>query len=257
MRVRAMAALAMAAFPAAFASAGEVSNLITSVQMIAPAPTTQPVEGVGFFEDFEGFALGGAGQFGWLTNTGTIVNSGVGGFGSRTASANVAAGAVGFVASPDFGASSFGLIAADLVATVDDGTTYGFETDHIDSGTINTRVLFQPGGGIDVVQIVAGAGAVISTSGSWAAGVSTQIGIEVLAGNMLNVYQDGSLIFSGHDIVQELAVGAGGLDRIVGGNFGGGNGSLLIDNITDQLIPAPGALALFGMAGFAATRRRR
>ena len=143
MRARAMAALAIAAIPAAFATAGGTSNLITSLQMSAPAPVVDPIEGIGVFEDFEGFALGAAGQFGWLTNSGTIVNSGVAGFGARTASANVQAGGVGFVASPDFGPAAFGLIAADLVATLDDGTTYGFETDHIDSGTINTRVLLK------------------------------------------------------------------------------------------------------------------
>lgn len=258
MRAPVLAALAVAAIPATLATAGSANtNLITSLQATAQPVGQITTEGIGFFEDFEGFALGSATQLGWGTNTGTIIDSGIAGFGSRTASVNFDPAGAGFVVSPDFGAPTFGLIAADVVATADDGSTYAFETDHVDSGTINTRVLFNPGGSIDVVQVSGGAGVIVATTGSWSAGVATQIGIEVLAGNMLNVYQDGALIFSGHDIVQELAVGGGGLDTIVGVHFGGGQGSFLIDNVTDQLVPGPGAMALFGVAGLAATRRRR
>src|SRR5690606_40094329 len=126
--------------PAVMAAPG-ASHLIS----IGAAANGGATEGVGFMENFEGFDLGSIGQFGWTGFGASIVNTGVAGFGSRSVSVPVNPnGSANETFSPDFGDPMLGVVAADFLMTVDNGTTVSFATSSYEDSTIHTRVLFQP-----------------------------------------------------------------------------------------------------------------
>lgn len=250
------------------AIAGTAVASISNESLASLTPLGSPgddgnTEGALFSEDFESFSLGGlVGQGGWTTNVGQVVDSGLPGFGSRSVSIGGSVDTnAGFITSPIFADQTFGTLGADINIAVNDGVSvWTYSTFDVDAGAvgfINTRVLLNPDGTIDAVQTDdMGNGVIVGTTGAWSAGQTTRIAIQVLEGGVLNIFQDGSLIFIGTDITFDLGF-EGGFDAMQAATFGDFNASpMLIDNI-NSTIPSPGALALFGLAGLAAGRRRR
>jgi hypothetical protein len=253
------AALAMIA---GAASANQLpSTSVNSLRAEATTNLTSP-RGPGYTENFESFTLGNPNQAGW---TGTlnvaIVDSGVPGFGARTAATTSSGSGLGAFEfrSPTVGVQSS--LAADVL--INDAGALGttlFQLLTVDSvgGFFNTRINFNSDGSIEALQAVGGVGVFAATTGSWAVGQTTRVGVEVLGDGTLNVYQDNSVIFTGVDINFAIGGASNGVDSI--GNFslndaGTGADVMLMDNI--GAIPAPGVAAVFGLAGLAGLRRRR
>jgi len=224
-------ALGVIAASAAGAARAEDPRSLTALVPPATEQAFRGPEGAGclFEEDFEGISLGGIdGVAGWTaTSTAFVELSGAQagaspapGFGDRSLAVNwESAAEVGTALSPDFGGlGAFGRIDVDVIVY----STPGQATDvlpavtpvNTETGLINARVVLQPGGAIEVLQVAGGSGVFMSTTGSWSLDVATQISVEVLPGNVLNVYQDDVLIFTGHDIAVELGAGGGGINRL-------------------------------------------
>jgi hypothetical protein len=238
------------------------SQSVNSLEAVSISQST--LRGPGYTENFEAFSLGGGEQFGWTSAfppNFTIENSGVPGFGARTAQHfSDVSDVAGFeIISPNFVAQ--GNIAADI--QINDvgpaGTSlYQFVTVDTVAGFFNTRINFNSNGTIEALQAVGGVGVFAATTGSWTAGQQFRIGVEVLGDGTLNVYQNNSVIFTGVDIAFALTGANNGIDnvRIFAANTSlEGNDTLWLDNI--GAIPAPGAAAVFGLAGLAGLRRRR
>jgi len=195
----------------------------------APAPSDASVPGLRgslYQEDFETIPLGLIdGISGWVSNSGLVELSGTqtGGipeptFGNRSLSVNFAGTETGVARTPVFGSQTgqFGLVEADVIIYPLGGSgtiTTAISTIDGVSDFVNTRIVLSTGGVIEALQAVSGSGVFMPTSGSWSFGTPTRIGIETLPNNVLNVYQDGALIFSGHDVSQELG-NAGGANAV-------------------------------------------
>lgn len=215
----------------------------------------------GFAEDFETYSLGELnGQSGWTSWISSVESYGdEPRFDDRTVmiGTDPEQTIFGQVYSPTI-PHMFGVVAIDLLIIGDeDYAGVSFEVSDADSLIPNTRLFFHPDGAISAAQSD-GPHSVIpaSTGGHWTSGVVMQMGVEVLPSGMLNVYQDGQLVFTGHDVNHELGTGFDGLSRPVGIiNYGGA--TVYFDNITDTLVPAPGASVFFSVAALAAVRTRR
>lgn len=210
----AMAALCTTGFISSVQAQGEAPNL-AYVTDASGAPGG--IAGVSFAEDFETFTLGvGCGQNGWACvapGTWDVVNSGVTGFGQRTArsTASGTAAAAQDIRSPVFPLEQ-GIIQADIIIN-NTGSLFQFNSLNTlaGAGFFNTRLNFEASGVINALQIVGvppcTTGTFAATTGTWTPGVKMRIGIEVLSGNILRVYKDGVQIFTGHDIAQFCAAG--------------------------------------------------
>jgi hypothetical protein len=258
-----MIALAAGLVVVSGAAMARPSSDYSSFEAVIPAGS---VRGTTFVENFEAFNLGAAvPQFGWgsqFADNFSIVNSGVAGFGSRTAEHfSDASGFAGFeIISPTF--ASTDNIAADIrinnVGATGTGTLYQFVSQNTGAALVNTRINFNANGTIEALQAVGGVGVFSATSGSWSFGETFRIGVEVLNDGTLNIYQNNSLIFTGTDIVHAIQGASSGLDSMAiwaANTVAQGNDTLWLDNI--GAIPAPGAAALMGLAGLAGLRRRR
>lgn len=250
------------AIVAGAASADRVGSL--SVDALSATPISFQAPRGMYSENFEGFALGSGIQNGWnsaFAPNFTIVDTGIAGFGQRTAQhMSDESGFSGIeVRSPIFGPQSS--IAADI--RINDmgpvGTSlYQLVTIGSGSTTFNTRLNFNSDGTIEALQAVGGVGVFAMTTGSWSAGQVTRIGIEALGNGALNIYQDNSLIFSGLDInfvINGSASGIGELGIWALNDAATGADTMYLDNLA--AIPAPGAAAVLGLAGLAGFRRRR
>jgi hypothetical protein len=127
---------------------------------------------------------------------------------------------------------------------------------------IVTRVLMETDGTIDVLQVDPADpanGIFVDTGFTWSAGEEFQIGVDLANDGTFRVLKNGAASASFTDISFELTgTLTPGYDSLVLDHFNQNEGPLvLVDNITGTVIPTPGAMALLGVAGLAATRRRR
>ncbi|MEM1013320.1 MAG: PEP-CTERM sorting domain-containing protein [Planctomycetota bacterium] len=262
----ATAGIASAAVDETVASVSPL-NLTVSAQIDRGiVPRTTPVE------DFEaGFPAGGVGAVadvnGWsLGSAWGIETPGLGGsdFAIQLANPNpLSAGST--VISPagatGFGISTFDVRIDDLPTSPD---TFGIEFGNNVTTTIATRFVFQSDNTIDVLQVVGGGGAFVEEIITFADGEEFQLGTEVLADGTLNVYKDGSLVFSGEEINFALSGVAQSADSVVGALFLTGTGADIVggfdgtfDNFGNTLVPEPTSAALLALGGLTALRRRR
>lgn len=222
--------------------------------------------GLAFVEDFETFTPGPlVPQGGWSSDfeanaLATNVNPIAGGVSGRhTSDGSVFAGFE--VRSPLFTAG-FGAINADV--QINGGTSL-YQLVPVSNGTgfFSTRVNFDLNGDISVGQVNAAQTAFefIDSGANWTPGQVMNIGVGVAGDGTLTVTMNGGTIFTGSDTASALGLGAGAVDQwlIFAGNEGVGNADGSGDTITfDNInIPAPGAIALAGLGGLAAARRRR
>lgn len=203
-------------------------------------------EGVSYAEDFEaGFIVGNqvAGQNGWVSdfapNT-QVVQPGIENISAR----HIQDGTLisGFeMNSPTF-TGEFGILATDLLLT-GTGGLYQLIPD-APSGFFITRVNFETTGAINVGQGDPGCTMFVfqPTTGSWTPGVVTRIAFEVPGDGTLNVYQDGSLIFSGQDLNDQCFAGPEPINQLLTfadnagtGAFDGTGDTLTLDNISSEL----------------------
>jgi cysteine-rich repeat protein len=208
------------------------------------------IAGVAFSENFEsGYTLGfGCGQNLWACGAGTggfdIVNFpaqvtfGAFSYQSR-AGAGGTAGTGG--ASPIF-ASQTGQTHADIVIS-DNASLFQWNSVNTIAGFFNTRLNFEANGQIRALTVdpACTVGTFANTTGTWAPNVKMRIGIEVLAGNILRVYKNGAVIFTGQDIAQICAAATpAGITRVQNFNSNTGTTTLMtVDNISQDAVLNP------------------
>jgi len=220
-----------------------------------------------FFEDFEtGFSVGTTPQNGWtsqfnpsahFTNIDPI--DGMMSFRHTSDGSSFS----GFEQISPIFTPSFGVLAADVRLT-GSNSLYQFITVG-DTGTFSTRVNFETDGRIRVGQVdMSGTMFEFIDSGStWSVGNTFNFGIGVRQTGELDIYLDGAIIFSGLETNFVLSGNAAPIDQwlsftnnVGSGTVGGTGDTMTVDNF-GKVIPTPGALALFGLAGLGAVRRRR
>jgi len=179
-------------------------------------------DGAGITENFETFTLGaGCTQNGWtgFCDPGPppagflIVDDPAATFGTRSAR-HVSDGSnvTGFeMVGPLQTNAQFGLLAVDVYIS-NTASLYQLITGANTSGTtvtFNTRINFEANGTITALQTSdCATGAFSATTGTWAPNTILRLGIEVTAGGgpgSLKLYKDGTLIFTGRDIVGQCA----------------------------------------------------
>ncbi len=217
----------------------------------AEPPFEGGIAGVDMTQDFEsGFSyVAACSQNGWTCGGApgvfSIVNSGIAGFGTHSIrdAATEIFPALQQIQSPLLPAAQTGVVAADIVIS-DTSSLWQFTTVNTlaGSGFFNTRINFELNGAITALQVTNSppcvSGIFLPTNGTWAPGVKMRIGIEIQPGNVLRVYKDGVLIFTGEDIAQHCAPGDPdiGATQIRDFNSNVGNSSTLtIDNISSSL----------------------
>lgn len=216
------------------------------------------------FEAAEGFGLGPIdGQAGWTTFLGTA--------GSDISGANPAGGAqhfrIGFDAgnpagtltggfSPDIGAqaASPSSLSVDVAISAADGADYDVVPQAPSQALLSARVKFSWLGDILVLDDTGGGLAFTDTGFDWIAGgyKNLQIDIDPTA-NTIDYYYDDSLIYSSvagvfaGSQIEQVVLLSDNFQIDDTGDF---------DNLMFANIPAPAALALFGLVGLAGRRRR-
>ena len=148
------------------------------------------------------------------------------------------------------------------------GSTYDIAPRGLDFGLFNTRVRFDRDGMVRVGEPEVGKFGDVSfdfidTGFNWLVDTDYRVSIQIFSDGGLTVGINGSEIFSGMETTFEVFGIAGQIQEfnIFAGNEGVGSAdgtgdTLTLDNVLVG-IPAPGAAALFGLGGLAATRRRR
>ena len=274
-----LAATAAVAVCASSAFANETTPT-SPTDLVAIANGNGPSTRSGPSEDFESFPLGGFGTVttvnGWsLGSAWGIEDSSIGGAGGNRAlglnnPSPTAAGSSFFspAQSPSFGVAALDMRIDAMPTTADN---FGLQTQSATTGTtaINTRLIFQNDGTVDVLQVEAGAGVFVEEIFTWTPGEEFQVGVETLADGTLNVYKNAALVFTGTEINSSLGNPNGTADQWVGQIFLGntaGNGSGIggaydatFDNFgtTLRAVPEPASLGLLGLGGLALIRRRR
>ena len=205
----------------------------------------------GLSENFEGFEIGGIHeQFGWTTNPESnyndsfIVDSGVAEFGDRSLLHTIPnePPILFEVRSPPFSTSpGVGLFFDVLIENTEH--EYKFKPYDLGGGIQNTILLLETDGRIKALQL-RNCGCFTSvyhlTSGHWEANQITRFGFVVTEDGNLNIYQDGQLIFAGHDMATSYPFG--GVDSGIGQlriekglSFNADSSSILIDNISNSM----------------------
>lgn len=226
--------------------------------LAAPVALTGGLD-ANLIENFETFTVGGFPSGGWTSNFDpnfsiTDTNT-IGGVRSWLHTSDDSGFAdTGF--SPTF-SEAHGIVAADIRIT--GASVYQFNTASTSGGSYNTRINFNTNGTIDALQVVGGVGQFFPTTGTFTPGTTFQIAIETLPGGALNVYKDGVNIFTGTEINFALSGVGNGIGQALqfAGNTAGGGGTMMIDNVTNTIVPAPASLALLGLGGLVGSRRRR
>jgi len=250
----ATAALCTTAFVQTSAADTRQSAPIDSVKAPGAILGSGGIAGVSYQEDFEsGYVLGpGCDQNGWTGYCGPepdgfyIVNDSDPAFGNFSARHSMDGSTItGYeVVSPTFTLET-GLIEADI-RIADTTGLYQFITMNSSTNFFNTRINFESNGTITALQAAdCVTGTFAATTGTWTPGVRTRIGVEVTPAGVLHIYQDGALIFTGHDISAHCSPGQPvgiGQVRIWADNASATN-SLTLDNINvggnECLLPLP------------------
>lgn len=217
-----------------------------------------PTKNVGLSEDFEGFP---AGPFvsptgGWSMSYDPVFSIGNAFSGLALQHMSDGSGLSDSAFGPSFG-PAFGTLATD-VQIQGSGTAVGWAPQGTE-GYIVTRVLFDTDGTIDVLQAVGGSGVFVDSGFTWTSGEVFQIGLTLATDGSFRFFKNG--VDSGiafEDINLTLAGVSGGIDGLVFNYYNESSGQLTtFDNISGTIVPAPGVLALAGVGGAAAIRRRR
>lgn len=240
------------------------------------SPNVATEKMVMFEDDFEAYTVGSlVPQGGWSTSFSANANVIEGGnaidgkSGQHTADASNVSDTID---SPTF-AVDFGLQNASLYR-VGNGALYQVITIDSNTGTFNTRVNLETDGRITVGQVNAAQTAFefIDSGATWAPDTVFSIAIETTDAGVLNVYKDGSVIFTGQETGFVINGAAGGIGqwRVFAGNeTGAPDDELIFDNLNnvagggrDFNIPTAseyglGALALLILAAGALVIRRR
>lgn len=218
------------------------------------------------FEVVDGFAIGGLPQNGW-TEFAASPNA------ASISGAHPAAGAQhlrivkdtaatsgtlsgGF--SPDAGPLAAGqyIVSVDFATNDVGGADYDIVPQAPSQGSLSARMKFSFTGDILVLDDVGAGLAFVDTGANFAAdGAYRNVSIVIDSINdSIDYFYDGSLIYS-----SVIGVVAGtSVEQVVllSDNFQGAGGWGDFDNLS-VVVPAPGAIALMGLGGLVAARRRR
>jgi hypothetical protein len=236
---------------------GKTDRRVMSATSTVASPSVKPTQdgglaGIsGMDQNFEvGFTPGpGCGQNGWggFCGTGvgfTIVDNGspdpvYGQFSALHISDGSGIAGNEVIAPTSATSGEVGVLEMDVQIS-DTLSTYGISTAPAAGTIINTRVFFQAGGSIDILQLLPGSctqGQFVASGATWTAATTFRLGIEVDGLGELKVYKDGALIFTGDDISVACAPagpqGIGNLS-VFASNLAGAATTLRLDNLAQD-----------------------
>jgi len=235
------------------------SEPITS--FLAFDQTGTPRGGMEYMEDFEDFTLGVLGtQGGWSQFPGVVevVAPGIQGQSVRHASDGFGFSGTD-IFSPIF-VRDFHTFAQQVTITGGGGNASTYVVSPVDSveGIVNTRVVFEANGDITVAQLAGDRGSLVfvDTGFNWSSGTAITLQVNTYANGLLEVMLDGSVAFTGEDVVFAVTGNPGQTDNFeyfsdnVGlGDFDGTGATMTIDNLTTNPITVP-TLGEWGMMAF-------
>jgi hypothetical protein len=248
----------------ASAAHGAILTHADMTSISAPMPGGNGLRTMGpslFVEDFEGFAYGSVnGQFIWDSDgtSANIVNaSGISAsFGTHSLQLT---NPVSYAGGTFAGAPTHGHIDFDFVGTSfsTNNMSSAYAVDFYgDSGFISGRLFWFDDGGIYALGLDAmNNGVFVNTGAMWSAGSVDHYAVESVAGNTVNYYKNGALIYTGVNIVVENGATDNGFSTFRPINFGLSTAEVMyVDNIG---IPAPGAAPVLALGLALGARRRR
>jgi hypothetical protein len=245
--IPAVTALVLGAMMSSSALARSGDEAVDSIRVnernVSAAPGNGGIAGVSLSENFEsGFAYGMCPQNGWGCTQ--VINHPEPTFGLYSLMNQANGG--GGLGSPTFPVEA-GQIHTDIIVN---DTTSLFQWNAVNNtaGFFNTRLNFETNGTIRPLQVdpACTIGTFTATTGTWTPNVKMRIGIEVLPGNIMRVYQDGAQIFQGQDIAQVCSPASPvGISRVQNFNSNIGNtATMVIDNISQDVVYNPCAVPL-------------
>lgn len=222
--------------------------------------------GLTFDTGFEDLSLGPiSGQAGWGVFTAnpdapavSDANPNAGNQHLRISQGVGAANSLNGAFSPNLGtfASGPSVVSVDVSMNTIGGADAQIIAQAPSQGSLSWRVIFSFTGGISVLDDTGSGLAFIDTGATWVENEYANLTVSMDPdANTIDYSYDGNLIYS-----SAAGVFAGtGVEQVIlaSDNFyNDDTESISYDNLS-VAVPTPGAMALLGMAGFAATRRRR
>lgn len=267
MRIQTTLVAAMLVVAAGTASADKIYSTSTQSFLSATSAGTRAGDYATGFENSEGFAIGGLPQNGWTEFAATPNAASISGAHPAAGTQHLrivkdttaASGALSGGFSPNSGAlaANHYIVSVDFATNDAGGADYDVVPQAPSQGSLSARMKFSWTGDILVLDDIGAGLAFVDTGINFSAdGQYRNVTIDINAlANTIDYYYDGSLIYSS---VTGIVAGTS-VEQVVllSDNFQVGAGWGDFDNLSVTLVPAPGAVALLGLGGLVAGRRRR